>query len=263
MRRDEVVEGLSLLGLSKIDSEIYLYVSAHSGCRAGDIIRTLKFNRSKVYDSLNKLAGAGLVSYVDAGGVMKYSSTGFSRLKSLQAELHGKVDSAMGYLENLITKTPIRMKVSMIEGFRGYVSVKDDFYSRMDKGEEVLILGAPPLVYENLDPYISRFHERRIADGVNMRIIYNQDARMFRKPREKWKHTEVRYLPRDVSPAWIELFGENVMLPIFTDQIYTVSITDPTMARGFRHYFDVLWENTCTAKKRGSKKEPLNRKSRK
>ncbi|MDD5096854.1 MAG: helix-turn-helix domain-containing protein, partial [Candidatus ainarchaeum sp.] len=62
MDRAKVREALALVGLTPIDSELYLYTASNPNCRAGRIISELDLNRSKVYDSLNKLARLGLVS---------------------------------------------------------------------------------------------------------------------------------------------------------------------------------------------------------
>ena len=244
MEKSSVLEALKHLGLSPIDAEIYLYVSANPDCMGGNVIRTLGLNRSKVYDSLKKLCAMGLLSYASVNNVNRYSSTGFRRLSEMHSQMHKNLDRAIAYMETLTSTTPSQTKVRILEGLEGYRVVKEDFYSKLSNDDEVLILGAPPIVYEKLDPYISRFHKKRIREKVKLRIIYSTDAKKFRGgARESWAHTSIRYLPKNVSPSWMELFGEHVMLPIFTDRVRTVAISDPSISASFRHYFEIMWKN--------------------
>lgn len=243
MDRVKVKEALALVGLTPIDADIYLYVSANPNCRAGRIISELDLNRSKVYDSLNKLTKMGLVSCVLTNYVKRYASTGPEMLRRNYEAKSEAMGETISYLSSLGVQEVRGLKLRMVEGEEGYKSVKDEFLSQLRKGDEMLVMGAPLAVFERLEYYLLGFHKRRRAMGVDMRAIYNTDVKKFGKIREKWSRTQVRYLHRGAS-AWVEIYKDNVMMPIFSDRVITIAISDPAIASSFRDYFDILWKSS-------------------
>ncbi|NYZ60817.1 hypothetical protein H0O01_03935 [Candidatus Micrarchaeota archaeon] len=243
MDRVKVKEALALVGLTPIDADIYLYVSANPNCRAGRIIAELDLNRSKVYDSLNKLSKLGLVSCVLTNYVKRYASTGPEMLRRTYESKSEAMGETINYLSSLGVQDAKGLRLRMVEGEEGYKSVKDEFLSQLRKGDEMLVMGAPLVVFERLEYYLLGFHKRRRTMGVDMRAIYNTEVKKFGKIREKWSRTQVRYLHKGAS-AWVEIFRDNVMVPIFSDRVITIAISDPAIASSFRDYFDILWKSS-------------------
>ncbi|MEW5996217.1 MAG: helix-turn-helix domain-containing protein [Candidatus Micrarchaeota archaeon] len=243
MDRGKVKGALALVGLTPIDSDIYLYVSANPNCRAGRIISELDLNRSKVYDSLNKLTKMGLLSCVLTNYVKRYASTGPEMLRRTYESKSEAMGETINYLSSLGIQEARGLKIRMVEGEEGYKSVKDEFLSQLKKGDELLIMGAPLVVFERLEYYLLQFHKRRRAMGVDMRAIYNTDVKKFGRIREKWSRTQVRYLHKGAS-AWVEIFRDSIMIPIFSERVVTIAVSDPAIASSFRDYFEVLWKSS-------------------
>jgi sugar-specific transcriptional regulator TrmB len=241
MDRAKVKEALALVGLTPIDSEIYLYASANPNCRAGRIISELDLNRSKVYDSLNKLSRLGLVSCVMTNYVKRYASTGPEMLRRIYESRSQAMGETIDYLSTLNIAPGENVGVRMLDGEEGYKSIKDQFLSRMGRGDELLIMGAPIIVFERLEHYLLQFHRRRRTMGVDMRAIYDTDVKKYGKIREKWSRTQVRYLNRG-SAAWVEVFKDGILIPTFADRAITIGISDPSIAASFRNYFESLWK---------------------
>ncbi|HNT60920.1 MAG TPA: helix-turn-helix domain-containing protein, partial [Candidatus Bilamarchaeaceae archaeon] len=124
MDRGKVGEALSLIGLTPIDSEIYLYISANPNCRAGRIISELDLNRSKVYDSLNKLSKMGLLSCVLTNYVKRYASTGPEMLRRIYEGRSQAMGETIEYLSTLALHSPEKVGVRMVDGEEGYKSLK-------------------------------------------------------------------------------------------------------------------------------------------
>lgn len=143
MDRGKVKQALELVGLTPIDADIYLYVSANPNCRAGRIISELDLNRSKVYDSLNKLSKMGLVSCVLTNYVKRYASTGPEMLRRTYESKSEAMGETINYLSSLGIQDVKGLKLRMVEGEEGYKSVKEEFLSQLKKGEEMLIIGTP------------------------------------------------------------------------------------------------------------------------
>jgi sugar-specific transcriptional regulator TrmB len=243
MEKKQVRDALGLVGLTPIDSDIYLYISANPNCRAGRIIADLELNRSKVYDSLNKLTKMGLLSCVLTNYIKRYSSTGPEMLRRAYEQKSESMAETLGYLASLGTQERPSLNLRMLEGEDGYKTIKEEFLSQLRKGDELLIMGAPFAVFQRLEHYLQQFHKRRRISGVDMRAIYNSDVKKYGKIRERWSRTQIRYFQKG-SSAWVEIFNDNLMIPIFADRIVTIAISDPAISSSFRNYFEILWKSS-------------------
>lgn len=236
-----------------MEGEVYLYVSSNPETTAGEITRNLRIARSKTYEALGKLSSMGLVSKISGGEVSRYYSSGSSVLKGMYMQQMEDANKTMEYLQNMNTFRPTETKVRTVGGEEGYKMLKEAFLADMGKENEVLIIGSPASIEESLLDYFGKFHQKRIEKGIKLRIIYNADVKKERLERAKaWKHTEVRCLPKNNSPAWVEIYGNRVLIPLISDRIIAIAITDKSMATSFRNYFELLWKSTKPIKKKGS-----------
>lgn len=242
MDRGKVKDALALIGLTPIDADIYLYISANPNCRAGRVIAELDLNRSKVYDSLNKLTKMGLLSCVLTNYVKRYSSTGPEMLRRIYEDKSEAMGETISYLGTLGTNEGVTTNLRMLEGEEGYKTLKEEFLTRLSKGDELLIIGAPAIVFERLEPYLMQFHKRRRSKGIDLRAIYNTDVKKYGKVREKWSRTQVRYLHHGLT-SWVEIYKDSIMIPTFSTRVVTIGITDPSVAASFRNYFEILWKS--------------------
>ena len=245
MDREKLANTLGTLGLSNTESEVYLYVSANPESNPGTITKALKIARSKTYDSLNKLVAMGLISKITREEGSRYFSSGSSVLAGMYAKQRGEMEEAMEYLKKVQASPHSETRIRTLEGVDGYKYTKETFLSRLQAGDEMQVIGSPAKLEESMVKYFAVMHARRMEMGVRLRIIYNADVGRERIERALgWKNTDVHVLPKNKSPAWIEIYGENLMIPLFSDKIFTIAITDSAIATSFRNYFDLLWKGT-------------------
>ncbi len=245
VEREEVARSLAVIGLSKMEAEVYLYVASNPETTAGDITKNLRIARSKTYEALNRLTSMGLVSKMSKEDVSRYYSSGSSVLKGMYMQQMEEATKAMDYIQNMNIYIPTETRVRTVEGEEGYKMLKESFLADMEKGEEVLIIGSPANVTQSLVDYFQVFHTKRIAMGVTLRMMYNSDVGEDRFARARsWKNTEVRSLPKNNSPAWVEIYGNRVIIPLVSDKMIAIAITDRSMATSFKNYFELLWKST-------------------
>jgi sugar-specific transcriptional regulator TrmB len=245
VERERVTNSLGAIGLSKMEAEVYIYVSSNPETTAGQITKNMRIARSKTYEALGKLTSLGLVSKISGGEINRYYSSGTSVLKGMYMQQMEEANRAMEYIMTMDTFRPTETNVRTVGGADGYKRLKEAFLADMEKGDEILIIGSPASIEERLLEYFGKFHQKRIAQGVRLRIIYNADVKKERIARaDAWKHTKVRCLPRNNSPAWIEIYGNRVLIPLISDRIIAIAITDKAMATSFRNYFELLWKST-------------------
>ena len=245
VEREKVAKSLGVLGLSKMEAEVYIYVASNPETTAGNITKNLRIARSKTYEALNKLTSMGLVSKMSNDEINRYYSSGSSVLKGMYMQKMEEATKAMDYIKNMNIYIPTETSVRTIEGAEGYKMLKESFLADLGKGDEMLIIGSPANVEEMLLEYFEKFHQKRIEKGVLLRIMYNADVGKDRIERAgRWKNTEVRALPKNNSPAWVEIYGNRVIIPLVSDRIIAIAITDKSMATSFKNYFELLWKST-------------------
>ena len=245
VEREKVARSLAVIGLSKMEAEVYLYVASNPETTAGDITRNLRIARSKTYEALGKLTSMGLVSKISKDEVSRYYSSGSSVLKGMYMQKMEEATKAMDYIKSMNIYTPIETTVRTIEGEEGYKMLKESFLADLKDGDEILIIGSPANVTQSLVDYFQVFHTKRIAMGVKLRMMYNSDVGEERFARARgWKNTEVRALPKNNSPAWVEIYGNRIIIPLVSDRIIAIAITDKSMATSFKNYFELLWKST-------------------
>lgn len=245
MEREKVAKSLAVIGLSKMEAEVYLYVASNPETTAGDLTKNLRIARSKTYEALNRLTSMGLVSKMSKEDVSRYYSSGSSVLKGMYMQQMEEATKAMDYIKNMNIYIPTETRVRTIEGAEGYKMIKESFLADLKKGDEMLIIGSPANVDEMLLEYFEKFHQKRIEKGVKLRLMYNADVGKDRFTRARnWKNTEVRALPKNNSPAWVEIYGNRIIIPLVSDKIISIAITDKSMATSFKNYFELLWKNT-------------------
>jgi sugar-specific transcriptional regulator TrmB len=245
VEREKVSQSLGSLGLSKMEAEVYLYVSANPETTAGEVTKQLKIARSKTYEALDKLSSMGLISRISQKEVNRFHSSGSSVISALYKKKMREAEEAVEYIRKMDAFGPSETRINMLDGIDGYKTAKESFLARLNPGEEMLVIGSPGDLGHEVSEYLKRFHAKRIAMGVKLRIIYNADVAVERiRETSKWENTLVRCLPKNNSPAWIEVYNDSVLIPLFSERVTIIAITDKSISTSFKNYFEILWKGT-------------------
>ncbi|MBD3389686.1 hypothetical protein GF415_01900 [Candidatus Micrarchaeota archaeon] len=245
MEKTKIKTALSSIGLTGKESEVYMYVSANPESTAGTVSRHTRIARSKTYEALDRLCAIGLVSHISRDKTKRYYSSGTSVLKGLYLRQMNEANEAIEYIKNMSILRPSETTVRVLDGEDAYKSIKESFTAELRKGDEMLIIGSPAKMKPELVEYFGKFHQKRMARGVKLRILYNRDVEKERLDRaRKWKHSEVKCLPKNNSPAWVEIYGNRVVMPLVSDRIKVIAITDKAISESFRNYFELLWKSS-------------------
>ena len=96
MKYERFIKTLSLLGFSRNDAEIYLYLTVKGRQRAGDIAEEFNLPKYQVYNNLKRLRKKGIVT-TSSEHVTTFSAQSFEKIinscikiKLLEAEKMGK-----------------------------------------------------------------------------------------------------------------------------------------------------------------------------
>ncbi len=243
---------LEKLGLTKGEIKVYLALNKLEEASVGPIGKESKVSKSKIYDILDKLIEKGLAGYISREGTKYYLANDPHMILDYVHKKEEELKKTKSEVELIIPQlslqraTADKKRVAEIyEGFNGMKAIREELISSLGSGEDFLVLGAPKIANERWESWLLNFHKRRIERKVQMKIIYNSDAKDFGEIRKKMKLTQVRYLPNKmVSPNWIDIFPNAVLFVILLDNPLAFVVRDRELAKSFKNYFEIMWKNT-------------------
>ncbi|MDP1694736.1 MAG: helix-turn-helix domain-containing protein [Candidatus Woesearchaeota archaeon] len=242
---------LQEIGLTKNEIKVYKALLNIGQTTTLQIIKNTGVNTSKVYESLERLLKKGLVSYIIVKNRKNWKAENPSRIKEFLDEEKEKIQEkskqANQVIANLI-KTQNKEKseevaYSIFEGIKGIKTAREKVLEVLKKGETFYLILASYPSDNNLEAYYLDFQKRRALKGINCKYILNEDFKNKEVRREKFTHTEVRYVkPKILTPTWIEIFGDYVSIGILGEHPSVFLIKNKGVVEGFLNYFDFLWK---------------------
>lgn len=243
-------ELLAEIGMTKSEIAVYFALLEIGESTTGPIIKKAGIASGKAYLVLDKLIAKGLVSYNIQAGTKYYQAKDPERLMNYLKEKEDEIKQKEKELEKVLPSLKARYEEKkyqslseVYEGEKGFKTFYDWMLTEMKKGDTICILGVSKEVNEKFGAYLLDYNKRRIALGIKMRIIYNQDSREFGKIREKMKLTEVRYMKKELeTPAWIDIFGDYVVTINVHGEPLCFLIRNKETADSYRKYFEMIWK---------------------
>ena len=244
---------LEKIGLTKGEIKFYLAMLKLKECTITPLVKDSKVSKSKVYDILNKLIDKGLAGYIIKGKKRIFRASDpikiVDYLEEKEKEFQKEKKDLKAILPALREKQSemLREKKAIIyEGISGYETIREDLLSELQKGNELLVIGAPVLANIKYDERLFQFHIKREKKGIGMKIIYNINAEKFAKRRKQLKLTKVRFMPGNtITPSWIEIFKNSILIGVISeDYLICFCIKDEKVRDSFKEYFDLLWKIT-------------------
>ncbi|MFA5796614.1 MAG: helix-turn-helix domain-containing protein [Candidatus Woesearchaeota archaeon] len=245
---------LENIGLTKNEIKIYLVLIELGTTTTGAIIKNTGIHTSKVYDGLERLSTKGLVTHIVQSNIKHFNAVPPERILHLLEEKRKDIDSQEQEIISIIPVLKARALIAenltraeIFQGWRGLDTVYSMLRGTLKKGEYNYIIGAskgedPERVKLFFNKHLKQMSEIKIKQ----KIIFNEDARG--NIEEHYKHPELfeaRYL-KNVTPAEINIWKDNVMIIILRKIPTAILIKDDKVAYSFKQYFETIWR---TAKK--------------
>lgn len=130
------------------------------------------------------------------------------------------------------------------------ISVHEHIYQKLKKGDSYYYLGIPKDQPETHHLYWQRDHLRRVDAGIKCQLLFNQNTpKEILKNRNKYKHSEARYLPIDIkTPSYFLIYKDTVAITIPSENPISIEIISQEVADSFKSYFDEFWKKSKSVK---------------
>jgi len=239
---------LESAGLTKGESRVYLSLLRLGESTVGPIAKKAMISLSKIYETLDKLIEKGLVGSVIKNNVKYFTASNPERiLDYLELKKKGiesseiQIKKMISYLRASIPKT--ETKALIYEGFKSIKNFYEEILNLSKKGDIIYALGIPKFAAEEYEGYFLDWNKRRAKKSVEVKAIYNFDAKEAGKKRAKIPFTDVRYLTEKmVTPAWILIFEDFVATVHMAEKPICFVLQDKVVAFSYVDYFNLLWK---------------------
>lgn len=233
-------EVLEELGFSKNESKVYLALLDLGSSTATRIAERSEVHRTNVYDALEKLMKKGLVAHILKGDTKYFEVTDVNDLLNV---LNEKELRLKNILPQLLLSQNLAKDKSEAHIFEGTKAVRHMLNHFLDLKRTRYVYGVPKIASKMIgEGFMEDYHKRRIKMGIEMRHIYNSDAKDRIHFLNKFELTESRYLPKEYdSPVATNICGDEVVLILYSEKPLVIQIKNEQIAKSYKNYFDLLW----------------------
>ena len=239
MDESRIIASLEAIGLHKNEILIYLDLISVGSSSAHDIATRTKIHRPNVYDTLDKLLKKGIVTQSIEENRKVFYPVSPKNLMNYLKQKEYDLQEVIPEIEKIHSIPKKQRKVTMSEGIRAFRNLLDDL---LEKNKDIYAYGIPKEVPNIIGGFIGDFHKRRIAKGITMKHVYNQDAEERINYLNSLDFTEAKALPESFNTTITTLIcGDTVLLNFWEDPLCTIVIENQSIANTYKNYFDIIW----------------------
>jgi len=235
------------LGLTKNQTEIYLYLLKKGSSTTGPIIKGTGISNSRVYDSLAELVNKGLVAYNIQKSGKHFIAESPEKFMDIQKERQKELETIIPNLKKIKGKYKDKTSSAVYEGIEGTKTAFKKILDDCPVGETIYVIGFSKQNYavRSLRTIISKAHKRHVIKKHNLKILLDSSIKgdSIAKERELEPISDVRYMPEGyASPAAIDIFEDYVYIMLWGEEPYVFVIKNKEIAESFKYYFKFLWQ---------------------
>ncbi|MFH1211357.1 MAG: helix-turn-helix domain-containing protein [Candidatus Woesearchaeota archaeon] len=241
------LEKLKELGLTEQQAAIYLKLLEFGHSDVGKLAKQLDLPRISCYDTLNRLSGKGLVSFVQARGKRLYQAVDPVKLLQISQEKEQQAKKQRECIEEIIPKLNQLKSLGKHEEneagvYKNKEGVKTLFELMLKTKKTIYIMSATGKALEDMKYYFPNWHNRREKLRVKVVVLFNDELR--NKEITKIPFSEIRYMPRSFSsPSTLFIFGDYIVNLLWADIPFAFVINSAKIGKSYRNYFKLIWKS--------------------
>lgn len=252
---------LSEIGLTKNESDVYVYLLQAGQTKASELPRILEMDKSSLYRALKNLVDENLIYKIGEERNVEYAPNDTS---IIQSKLKDKIayikdvkhnfEHFLSDIESYAQRKYKKNNVIIFQGTDGFSSWND---YRLLKSDVVIRelsqrIGLRPFFTtdEDYDSYMMQYIKKRVSKKIPIRVLIGkQNADDTIDITSSADLKESRILPMDFNvEAGLSTWGNNTGFVSFNKgNILAIILKDPFITQAINVMYDVLW-NISTPK---------------
>ena len=247
-----ILDNLKVLGLSEGQIKVYSAVLELGISSLNKIHEKTGIERRNIYDILNKLIEAGLISYTLEKGKRTYRCTHPNKLLEEIKEKENRLKKLESQIPEIKSLFELSKPEINAEVFRGNEAIKSLFDELLEYKESFWMGGNSfeeyKAVPENLQVWFNHWMNRRIEKKHIMKDLVSHGTYLKDlEPNKIQKHKRVYYkyceLPKDINvPLVVIIFGNKVAQVLWGEQSFAFVLESKKIKESFMKYFNHFWK---------------------
>lgn len=239
-------KALEKIGLTKNEIKVYLALLELGSSSTAPITQKAGIHMSRVYEALNTLTHKGLVSSEIRDKKSYFTAADPSTFLDIIDEKKRNFEDILPELELLQKSKKEEEGCFYYVGYKGVKSVYDNIVRTVGKREEMYVLGARGEEESYLSQtFFKQYTKRRIAKGIKLYMLFNEDSKKTGEQYAKMKNTYVRYLPKGVkTPAAVNIWKGNVANLLLKSTPVVFLVKSKETAISYKEFFKILWKQS-------------------
>ncbi|MAG73276.1 hypothetical protein CL620_03110 [archaeon] len=237
------------IGLSKNEIKVYFALLELHQSSATPIVKKSGIPNSKIYPTLEKLIGRGLVSFVIKNNVKYFHAADPQNLIEFLSKKQQSIEEQKDEIEQIIPQLELKRQLAaqtqeahVYEGFKGMKVAFNTILSTMKKGESyyVFSLGGV-LVEEKLIRFFQNYHAKRVEKGIKVRIL---SRKKFKNVMAKWHGNPgmaIKYISQKF-PVGAFIFKGHVLTVVWGENPSAFIIKSAQNYESYKAFFDEMWK---------------------
>lgn len=239
----DIAKRLQSLGLSPKEVSVYLALLSRAGVGSSKLISATGLHGQFVYNALNRLEELGLAKHVIERGRKKFSASSPLRLLSLAEEKKLVAQNVARELQSRYQGAH-EQDFEIFQGETSFIAHEFETLESLGTGTSIDVIGGTgDRYFEILGTEAGAYEDIRSTKKISVRYIgsVEQEAAL-KKLAGTRKHFEYRIFPGlSTGVVNTNIYENFVTLNIFGDSILSFTITNKTVADGYKEFFESLW----------------------
>lgn len=233
-------DALTSIGFSKNEAKVYASLIRLGPSTAGAIATKSNVHRTNVYDTLERLAEKGIITYIYKGNKKLFEAVKPTQILEILKDQERKFESILPQLLLDYKLSKERSAAHIFEGIAGIRSITEDI---LKENKPVYTFGVPRDATEKMKSFVTVYHKKRIEKKIWQTHIYDADAKDRIKYLNSLAYTRAAYIPNEQeSPATTTIYGNKVTFFIWSDPPLGILIESERIAKQYEGYFEILWK---------------------
>ena len=235
----EIEKKLESLGLTNTESKLYLTLLQVGSSTAVQLAKETSIHRRTIYDNLAILIKKGLVSYKLKNNTKYFEAINPNTFHGFLEEKKNTLNEILPTLVNLFEDKQQTPQITIIEGIEGAKSIIEEAAKTKN---QIYWMGGGLFFFDAMK-FSKEFIEKKMTN-MNIKIIQARTPDIEKKLRN-FKKENIKLVPKKyISRIGYTVYEDTVALGLIQEKgITTIKIVSEDFAKGFKNYFDMIWNS--------------------
>lgn len=234
---------LQEIGLTEIESKVYVALLSIGGSGAGEIIRKTGLHKATVYSVLQQLIEKGVASYILVGKERFFKAENPEVLLDILKYKERRIKEILPELKQKIGAEKKEQEATIYCGVRGIRTVCESILNELRPNGSYVDFGVSGLFKEVMGPYWFQWQAKKKNYNIKAKCIFDESVREKKDILESYVG-EKKFVPKEFySVVDTMIYNDTVVLFIWNAKPpLAVKIKSADVANAYKNQFKLLWK---------------------